>query len=288
MTTKIDWKRTEAYELNQVEGIPSGPKCKLSLVLSVRIGKAAEDEPVIVWASLEGSKIGSGKLYYNSDVEKGYFQDSVSVKMFIHDSRDRVYKDLMRIDDSPDTDNMGGSVTSSVTISFNDGGNVGFFGGMATGGASGSFGVSSTNSFTESLKDFEVRNDSDSFVVNHQYYMAKSSGGIYRKAADLVPDPNHMEFFDHFKEVTLYDPPPLATSNLPLMSQAYWQATHTRPIKDHLKIKVLVVQNLSYAWGHRDFAVIKNKTKGETNSYWYDEPLGLHRLVDSDHGAPLT
>ncbi len=257
---------------------------KVDLVLDVRIGKASLTEPVTVFASLESSNVSSGTMMINTDSQKGWYQDSVLVEMWLENTNGDARADLMRIADGPDTVNGSGSVTSSVSISFSGGANVGFFGGTPTGGASASIGISDTNSFSRNLTDFRTINTSDQFRATHEYKMSQSSGGAYDKATDLVPNGENIGFAGAFQAIRLFTPPDLAINNLPLLSQCAWQANHTRDIKDSIMLKIRVTQHSAMVDGTNKFFTIASHASAQTNVYTHTEPVPLGTLA-ADPGA---
>jgi hypothetical protein len=195
-------------------------------------------DPMTVWASLEGSQVHPGKLLDNADDAVGYFQQQIDVTMTLGTDNNHSVPYFQRLSDGPPTFSGTGSVTSSVSVSFSANLSVGFFGDVPTGGVGGGASHTDTHSFSETLQDFETKNDSDDQTARHTYFLAKSNGNPYSKPEDLVPQ---LSFLDRFKPIKLYRPPPLATDNFPLLSQIIWQAsdlTHVfRPHKLFIEIK---------------------------------------------------
>ena len=154
---------------------------------------------------------------------------------------DQPVANFMRTSDGPATYNGTGSVSSSVTVSASGSISGGFFGGTPTGNVGAGISSGNTHSFSETLQDFEVVNDSDSLVVRHGYLMSKSSGDAYRQPHDLVPS---LSFLDRFHGIQLYRPPLLAVNNFPIISQAVWQSTDNNGVKQGHKLYINVKQHL--------------------------------------------
>jgi hypothetical protein len=258
---------------------------KLDLVLHLIVAKASDQDKTTIWCSMEHSNISSGDMVFDKNDTRGYYQDKIIVEMWLTDLQGKPSTQFRRIADGPDTVNGSGSTTSSVSFSFSESGsaNVGFFGGTPTGSVGGSVsaGVTQSHSFSKSLQDFRAINDSDQYRAIHTYKMQQSSGAKYNKATDLVPHPDDMGFTDSFEGIRLYNPPDLATSNFPLISQCVWQSNDSQPVDQDMWLKLRVTQRVVLVEGSNEFFSVSWDSSGYTLSYGYSEKLPM-----SDIHAP--
>lgn len=254
-------------------------KSELGLVVHVIMAKASDTDPITIWVSLENSSVSSGRMTYDEAWEKGYYQDQVEVEMWLEDLKGNARTDMRRIADGPKTANGSGSTSSAISFSFSGSGNLGFFGGTPTGGASASVGATESHSFSQNLTDFKVINYSDQYRAKHTYKMAESSGAKYDKAIDLVPKGDAIGFTEAFKGIQLYSPPDIATSNLSLLSQCVWQARDNREIKEDLNLKIRVTQKTVKVTGSNNFFTVDASSSGYKIDFGHSERLPLSQLV---------
>lgn len=254
-------------------------QAKLDLVVSVTIGKGGANQPLTVHVSLQDSIISSGKMFWDADDERGFYQDQVDVEMFLSRDGTTPIDDLPRASDAPETVNGSGATSSSVSISFSVSGsaNAGFFGGTPTGGVGGgaSLGVSNTHSFSKNLSDFKAINNTERYTIRHTYKMAESSGGAYEKAIDLVPKGDDIGFVQAFRKIKLHRPPDLAISNLPLISQAAWQATTSREYDEKIHAVIKVTQRVVHVEGTNNFTSVHSESTGRKLLFTHSEPITL-------------
>lgn len=225
-------KRPQVAELN----------LRLSWSLYSWRASAGKNEPVekYLLVSLQGTAFRPGALMYNQSDRRGYFTESVDVEMSFPSAPRNL---IFRQNDSPPTTTAVGSANVSSGISFSLG--TGFFGSDLMGNAD--VGGSISNSFTESLEDFEIVNNSSAHRVSHSYRLAMLRGGVpFRKGSDLVEQDvggwlRHL-FENGAAPGKLYDLPPRATSNLPLVSQALFRAQ--QPVNRSLDLEVTITMNL--------------------------------------------
>lgn len=261
----------------------------LDLVLYVIMAKASPSDPLTIFASLENTEISSGPMIWDTDDEKGYYQDKIDVTIWLQDSGG-VIPYMRRIASAPDNVNGDASTSSTIDNNFSVGGNIGFFGGTPTGGVNAGAGTSDSNTFQKNLKDFRVEVDVHDKVVKQSYLMSASSGGPYKQVYDLVPDPNtQMSFGAHFSPIKLFDPPLCAVKSLPLLTQVVWQADdsteYDAPAGWELHIEIS--QHLSHIEGTNQFFNVHTTPHPSINvKYAYVEPLPIHDLFQKV--APLT
>lgn len=252
---------------------------KLDLVLFVVIGKATPLDPATIYASLENTQISSGEMFIDQDDQRGYYQDKITVEMVINEPDESQSTRFTRVSDGPETANGTSSTSSTVSFSFSDSANVGFFGPTPTGGAGVSAGATVSRSFARNLTDFRVANNSDNRTVKHDYIMSASSGGAYDKATDLVP--SDLDFISSFQGIKLYEPPPLALNNLNIISQAAWQADNNDDVAETLTLKIIVTQQCSMVDGTNNFFTVHSHSSGQIVTYSYAFDLPMHLVSQS-------
>lgn len=288
-SSRREWKKTVPQK--EVTLKHTSQKCKLDLVVHVIMAKASDVDPVSIWVSLENSLISSGKMTDDDDDKRGYFQDRVIVDMWLEDKHGKKLTSFRRVSDGPSTVNGSSSTSSSVSFSFSSSlsASVGFFGGTPTGNVGGGInvGVSESHSFSKSLSDFRAINNSDQYRTSHTYKMSASSGGAYNKAVDLVPKGDSIGFFDAFKGIKLYSPPDLAVANLPLISQAVWQANDNKDHHEDVVVKVQVKQRVVLVDGRNDFVSVHSHSGGWELAYGHTETLKLSELIAPPQPAPI-
>lgn len=225
---------------------------EMGIVYSYIIAKASDDDPVCVFATLEGSVIQPGAMAYDQEDIRGFFQDEIDVKMWIGpDAKTKTASpDFRRVHDQPGSVNGTGSSSSSLSVSISANVSGGFFGGTPTANVGGSIGQTETHSYSHSLQDFEVKNTSHSHQIHHVYAMMQSEQGVpYTTPTDLWPEYNHENLVDDFCGTQLNDPPALAKSNLSLHSMAFWKAAHTNDFTSPLYLHFEIAQRLQYMEG---------------------------------------
>jgi len=175
--------------------------------------------------SLKNTEVSPGKMAFDRSDKRGFYTESVLVKMWFTDS-----DGLVISEDAPPTTSEGGSVSSSISVNFNGGS-------FSTEPVLGA-GVSIGNSFSTALPDFEVRNDSDETTVQHSMELRLVLGNQYRSPIDLV-DPTSLRS-------ALCNLPARALSNLPVLSQALFHAKdgleETRILKIELTHRLMQVE----------------------------------------------
>ena len=171
--------------------------------------------------SLAGTSVSPTKDHMEKDQTdiRGFFTESVDLQMGF----DEVEHSISIRQDSPETTGSTGSVTSSISTSFNGG----FFGSDLTGGA----GLSISNSISASLQDFSIINHSDNHRAHHIYQMTMTKeGSPYETPNDLLD----MSTSGQLSGCPLFHLSPRAQSNLPIVSQVlFWtpqEITDTRTL----------------------------------------------------------
>jgi hypothetical protein len=145
-------------------------------------------------------------------------------------------------------------------------------------------GITNSHSFSKNLSDFKAINYSDQRLIKHSYKMSESSGGAYEKANDLVPKGSDIGFFEAFEGIKLHRPPDLATSNLPIISQAVWQSVSSREYRETIYAVIKVTQRVMLVEGRNDFVKVHAESSGIKVSHWHSEPIDLKPFVAASGG----
>ena len=261
------WIRT--WEGKQIYG-DNGETATLSFVATYRMGKEIGG-PITIHVDLKGTEISPGPMTKSERAEQGWFQDKIIAKMNIER-----HPEFLRSDDSPGTTQLGLNTTSAVSVNYGAAASGGFFGPMPMGTLSITGGVSNTNSSSVQLPDFAVSNDSDSRTILHSYYMTNHAKGKYDHPTDLWI--NNVDLTEFLKGPEVGIPPKLASHNLPIISQAIWQATHSRASNETLLLDVTITQNLTWVRDTRPFLEDQIRYWGCTNTFTITEKIPLHEL----------
>lgn len=258
---------------------------KLDLVLYVVIGKATPLDPATIYVSLENTQIASGDMMINADDQRGYYQDKVTIQMFIKEPDGTPSTRFTRVSDGPETANGTASTSSTVSFSFSESANVGFFGPTPTAGVGVSVGSSVSHSFSRNLTDFRVANNSDNRIVAHDYVMSSSSGGAYDKSVDLVPV--DLDLITAMKGIKLYNPPPLALHNLNIISQAAWQADNNDDVHETLTLQLQVTQQCTMVDGTNNFFSVSRHASAQIVTYNYAFSLPMDAVAQSGQSTDV-
>jgi len=248
--TAPNYEETSALDSAVVKGKTVKTKNPQTAELKLRVSyslyawraSAKRDEPVekFLLVSLEGSSFRPGKLMYDQADRRGWFTESVAVEISFPSAPP---KTIFCQNDSPPSTTAAGSASVSSGINFSVG--SGFFGKEQMGNAD--VGGSISNTFSESLQDFEIVNNSSAHVMSHLYRLAMLRGGVpFRVPSDIV-EQDAGGWFKHFfgdgaAPGRLYDLPPRSTSNLPLISQVLFRAQ--RPLNTAQEMQIQVTTNL--------------------------------------------
>lgn len=244
----------------------------LNLVMHFKMSHEVDGGATALHVSLEDSTISSGPLYWDSAESKGYFQDQVIVTMTLEE-----HPELYRVDDGPQGQN--GSAHTSSTVSTTTSVNAGVFGDVATGG--GSVSQSDSNTFSRDLSDFAIANRSDSHIISHTYSMTAASGSPYKHPVDLIKVERTLGIIDGF---TVSDPPTLAVTNLPIISQATWASEV--PITETVIFDLHVQQHLTHVTGYNHFAAVHEVAEGKLVNFTHREKIPFPEVA-GPAGRPL-
>ncbi|WP_424932658.1 hypothetical protein [Amaricoccus macauensis] len=258
---------------------------KLDLVTRVIIGKASREDPVSIYASLEGSGISTGPSLWDSPLRKGYFRTRVAVSLYLTDLRGERRIDFTRIADGPDTGDGGENTRSSVGFDHPtpDDSHEAFFD-IDSGRAIEStppLGFTSPRTITGDLGGFRVINSAPRHGARHEYVMCSSSGGSYENPRDLVQPHAQAGLFDFISGSELHTPPACATNRLPLISQCIWQADSARAMAETVYLNIDVTQSVTCVSTERARAGGHPDTETITLSYHVEEPVPLGLLLAS-------
>jgi hypothetical protein len=157
--------------------------------------------------SLSGTNVAAdhrGIMTYDRKDKRGYFCDQVDVRMSLDAPGYHIAVD------GPQTTMGSVSTTSSAQLQLDV--NAGTFGPVPTTGVSA--GIAIGQSFTASLADWRVVNNSENTFISHSYRMAASNGGLYKEPADLVDTTPGGQL----EGTPLFSVPDISISNMPLLS----------------------------------------------------------------------
>lgn len=222
---QLQW--SENHDAKYPVGSKQG-EVRLNVDLSMYVYQPTYKDPPgrFLLVSLSGTEVKPTQDNMEKDQTdiRGFFTEEVDVTIGFEDS---LSDGLILKQDSPDTTAQTGSVTSSISLSFN----AGFFGTDLTAGA----GLSISNSISASLSDFSIINRSNNTIARHSYAMSMvQEGARYTGPGDL-PD---MSAAGQFQGCPLYHIPARASSNLPILSQAlFWTPQELNEMR-HLLISV--------------------------------------------------
>jgi hypothetical protein len=175
--------------------------------------------------SLSGSNIAAdhrGTMTYDRKDKRGYFCDQVNVRMSLDAPGYHVGID------GPQT--TVGTVSTTSSAQFQLDVNAGTFGPVPTTGVSA--GIAIGSSFSASLADWRVVNNSENTFISHSYHMAASTGGLYKEPGDLVDTTPGGQF----EGTPLFSVPDISISNMPLLSTGIFVSDEIE--KDDVRLRV--------------------------------------------------
>jgi hypothetical protein len=196
--------------------------------------RAAMGDPVerYLHVSLDGSTFTparEGMMWDAVKFMRGWFTEFVCIRMQFVDAKPG---EILVKKDAPATTSVAGSSSLSSSIDFSVAG--GFFGTEATG--TGSVGGSISRTFTTSMEDYQVENETSSEYTNHCYRLKMVEGSEYLGPSSLAANAwtGDMPVL-----------PPRATSNLPLPSQALFHVpqplSETRTLRIEVRVRLALV-----------------------------------------------
>lgn len=245
------WNYSPKDTVNTIPGVKQTPR--MMLRGDFILAKADLNSPVSFWASLQTSEINPGKLLFDADQHRGWYQDLVTVDMsIVRKNAKGEYEratEFILMDSGPETHNGSGSVSSSVSFTFSANFSGGFFGDTVTANAGGSASVSETHSFSHGYSDFDTDKDSEDEVARTTYKMEiAASGAKYSNPVDLFPATSPGSVLKGLVgALSLYDVPALAKHDLQLISQAVWQANTSDWIAKDGVLLISITQRLAEA-----------------------------------------
>jgi hypothetical protein len=223
---KLDTFTNVAWQSVGFGGSPSQSiTATLALSLQLYSYRANKDPGSIkqkfLKVSLGGSRVAPNTPTPPSDYVRGYFTESVDIDVAFDDPRGIEVREQ-----APTTTAVSGSLSTSFSKSFSGG----FFGDTAT----ANVGYSISESFSISIPDFEFKALDDRPSVLHHLMSLKllagrkDAGATYVNPTSLVRDSTG----------ALYDPPALATANLPLPSAVLFHAPNGLDQPRSLRIRI--------------------------------------------------
>lgn len=212
-------------QLDQRTTFDEGPKgqqaeLRLSPECSLYAYRLNDDAPVehFLLVNLHGSAFNpavSGHMEHDDLVIRGFYTEFVTINIGIEGPPG----EIVVISDTPETTEESGSRTVDSGINWSA--SAGFFGLEPT--ATVSTGGSINNSYTDSMEDFAIKNDTTDAMAVHTYSLAMVSGAAYKSTSDLDNADWSKWFRQNFHDV-LYELPLRAKANLPLLSQVLFHA----------------------------------------------------------------
>ncbi|MGH7087071.1 MAG: hypothetical protein ACREFN_19035 [Acetobacteraceae bacterium] len=220
------------------------------------------EEKRIIHVDLANSEFGPGRKMMDQNDFRGYYVQSIEYKIWLGTrsgladwSTPLPHWSIVK--ESPDTTNLTGSVSSSISWGFNA--STGSFGDIATGGVGGNIGVSSTHS--HSLTDFTFLQSSTAQVLDHRVALSLcKDGSPYDNYGSLI-DP----WQNPFLGAQLRPLPDLAKSNVPLIGQAVWMNEDDAGLVNDLRVHVWVNPTWQLVEG---WAAVKVDAKNTAITGW--------------------
>lgn len=268
----------------QVKMPPVEQVADLRLRGNVILAKADPVSLVTLWISLDGTTVKPGKMIYDEEYVKGFYQDRIDIELSIcrKDSKGHwvPIPEMKLMSEGPQTYNGTGSTSSSVSVSFSKGGNIGFFGVTPTGGANFGTSVGESHSFSRSLQDFVVEADSSGTQARHSYRMNQSIGSSYDKPTDLIQHIGQSRSASEAFWPRVYSPPPLALHDFPVISQAVWQAVNADMIDEDASLCIYVTQHVYIVEGGSRNGIVPRYTvlSGHAGTWLHAEPVPFAEL----------
>ncbi|MCB9432501.1 MAG: hypothetical protein H6668_11000 [Ardenticatenaceae bacterium] len=209
----------------------------------------------------------NGRLHFDQDDKRGYFLEKAEVIMEVR------HQNALLVSDGPDTDMGGGSVTSSST--WNVGGDFSISKSPSVGGNAG---LTIGRSYSETLTDFVVQNNSTGNKAIHNYLLGATSkvdgGGKmkYSSWRDLFP----MDAEGQLTGVRLNDVPALSKSNIPIPSQAIWRLDGD--FRGQVQFYIKIRQVLRYCEKTFNVFWVDRDTHSYNRYWWFTRTIDFSEI----------
>ena len=190
------------------------------------------------------------KMAHDDGNHRGWYTESVLVEMWLSD------KSVFRKNDGPVTTGESVSVTSGTSTQVSA--NVGTMGGELMAGISG--GISLSQSFSQSIPDFSISNNSDATKVSQLFRLSSSSAGSYHS-------PHNLEHHKGLDPLHLVGLPAKAKAGLAISSQAIF-ATPDGSFDKKVTLHVRLEHTLAKVWiGKYGFANLMRHTRSSSHKF---------------------
>lgn len=217
-----------------------GQKPDIDLSVAVRLQSASNWANRYLSVALTGTNVSADgehnppRMAHDDGSHRGWYTESVLVTMWLSDSS------LFRKNDGPVT--TGSSVTVTSGTSESIGANAGMFGDVPTAGIQG--GISLSKSFSQSIPDFSIINNSNSTRISQFFHLSSSSAGHYHNGFSLKKQDGPLKQ-PHFVGL-----PDKAKAGLAIDSQAIW-ATPDASYAKKLSLHIALEHTLVKVWMHK-------------------------------------
>lgn len=239
MTKDESYNYNESFDYADQVNDLDGQRPNIDLSVNVRLQSANDWANRYLSVALTGTNVSADgahnppQLAHDDRTHRGWYTESVLVTMWLSDTS------LFRKNDGPVT--TGSSVTVTSGTSEQLGGSVGAFGDMPTVGIQG--GISMSKSFSQSIPDFSIINNSNQTTVSQLFHLTSTREGHYGKPLSMKHQEGlHMPYFVGLPEKT--------KAGLAIDSQVIW-ATPDAGYAKKLTLNVKLDHTLTKVWMHR-------------------------------------
>jgi hypothetical protein len=248
-----------------------------------------QEERRLVHVDLDNSQISAAAGMLDQDTIRGYYVESIEYKVWLQKlgeapNPDKALDHWSIFTESPNTSNLTGSISSSISWGLNA--SAGVFGDVPTGNLGANLGVS--NSHQHTLSDFTFLQRSTSKVLHHRIYLSQcQDGSPYDNSASLID-----QWQNPFADMEFRQLPGMAKSNVPLIGQAVWMNEDDAGLFDRLTAHVAVSPHWCLVEGKQDGQFHRRASGlGGTHYYSVDIDFGVISpsadltILSADYGA---
>lgn len=210
-------------------------------------GKTIEKRTIFI--DLDSSEFSAPSNMLNQNDMRGYYVESIRTRMWVQDPTAYVAPNFAHPDwhieqEAPNTTNQTGSITSSISFSFDASGGVMAADPMATVGA----GINISTSHSHALTDFTYIQHSTGTLVDQLVHLTMTKDGTpYVNAGDLVNS-----WQSPFVGIRLREIPDMASSNVPILAQAVWMNQSPAGLQRHLLVAISINATYAFISGEND------------------------------------
>lgn len=237
-----------------------------------RAGKSEERRMIAV--DLNNTEFGAGIRMVDQHDVRGYYVEWIQCQIWLQKFAEpadpnKPLDNWSIVRESPDTSNLTGSFSSSISWGFNA--SIGAFGDVPTASLGGNLGFSDTHSHT--LTDFTFLQHSTARVVDHLVTLTQCADGTaYKNSESLIN-----QWQDPTQGAQLRELPGLAKSNVPVVSMATWMNENDAGLVDKLSVHVAVTPHWDIVEAQNNVFSLSKKTSvlGGTFHYYQDIDFAL-------------